>query len=103
MNLLDGISREQIGREILDRTNLPNPHQKTLRYGWFDGPAVLERARNDLKETRQVLPGAESAVLVTHLNETGGEMKGKMKLREFSSNFDKAWLSDSPWNVREMV
>ena len=95
--------RERIGKGIRDRTNRPNPHQKTLRYGLFEGTAVLKRVRADLEETRRVLPGARAAVLVTHLNETGGEMNGRMRLEEFIGNFDRALLSDSPWNVRETV
>ena len=93
---------DRIGPDILDRTNLPNPHQQTLRYGMFDGPAVLKRVKNDLEKTRRVLPGAAAAVLVTHLNETGGELKGSMKLKEFTENFDRVLLSDSPWNVRQV-
>ena len=93
--------RERIGRAIRDRTNVPNPHQKTLRYGLFDGPAVLRRVREDLAETRRIVPDVAAAVLVTHLNETKGELKGKMKLAEFCSCFDRVWLSDSPWDVRE--
>ena len=95
-------SREQIGEGILDRTNVPNPHQQTLRYGLFDGPAVLQRVKADLEETRKVLPGAAAAVLVTHLNETDGEIKGNMRLKDFSAHFDRILLSDSPWDVHEM-
>lgn len=95
--------RERIGQGITDRTNMPNPHQQTLRYGLFDGPAVLRRVKADLEETRRVLPEARPAVLVTHLNETEGELKGRMKLAEFLPRFDRALLSDSPWDVREAV
>ena len=94
--------RERIGKGIRDRTNVPNPHQQTLRYGLFDGQAVLKRVQADLDETRRILPDTMASVLVTHLNETNGEMKGKMKLKEFSAHFDRTWLSDSPWNVCEM-
>ena len=94
--------REGIGRGIRDRTNLPNPHQKTLRYGLFDGPAVLERVKADLEETRTVLSDVSTAVMVTHLNETNREMKGNMKLKDFVPFFDRAYLSDSPWNVQRL-
>lgn len=91
---------ERINPAIVDRTNTPNPHQQTIRYGFFDGGAVLGRVRRDLEVTRQVLPDAESAVLVTHLNETGGRLAGDMPLRELTSAFDRAYLSDCPWDVR---
>ena len=96
-------SREQIGTGIRDRTNRPNPHQQTLRYGMFDGPAVLKRVRNDLEKTRDILPQAKTALLMTHLNETGGETKGNMKLKEFVRSFERVLLSDSPWSVQETV
>ena len=80
-----------------DMTNVPNPHQETLRYGFFDGAAVLKRIRADTETTRAVLPGLKIAVMVTHLNETGGELKGEMKLSEFIRGFDRVYLSDCPY------
>ncbi len=91
--------REQIAAGIWDRTNVPNPHQDTLRYGWFDGEAVLKRVRADLSASRRILPAASCAVLVTHLNETGGELRGGMELENFTSFFDRVLLSDSPCGV----
>lgn len=91
--------REEIGENITDRTNVPNPHQQTLRYGLFDGPAVLSRIRADREATRKVLPEATAAALVTHLNETGGELRGNIKVAEFIRHFDRAYLSDSPWDI----
>ncbi len=91
--------RERIGKGIRDRTNVPNPHQQTLRYGFFDGQAVMKRVRADLEKTREVLPGAVPAVLVTHLNETGGGLKGDMRLEDLAARFDRTYLSDCPWKV----
>ena len=93
--------RERIGSGLWDPTNVPNPHQDTLRYGWFDGPAILDRVRADLAETRGVLPAASAAVLVTHLNETGGALRGDMKLESFLSFFSGRFLSDAPSAVCE--
>ena len=58
----------RINPDIMDRTNVPNPHQQSLRYGCFDGEAVLRRVDRDLADARAVLPGARSCALVTHLN-----------------------------------
>ncbi|MBR6186709.1 MAG: adenylosuccinate synthetase [Clostridia bacterium] len=91
--------REAINPAMLDRTNLPNPHQQTLRYGLFDGPAILSRVQKDLKAAREVLPKAASAALVTHLNETAGRLCGNMALPDFLSHFDRAYLSDCPWDA----
>lgn len=94
--------KEQIGEGITDRTNVPNPHQETLRYGLFDGPAVMKRVRADLEAAREVLPGAASAVLVTHLNETGGCLKGNTRLEELTAQFDRAAVSGCPWDADEI-
>ena len=91
--------RERIGKGIRDRTNVPNLHQQTLRYGLFDAQAVMKRVRADMEKTREVLPGATSAVLVTHLNETGGGLKGDMRLEDLAARFDRAYLSACPWKV----
>ena len=91
--------KERIGKRLRDRTNVPNPHQQTLRYGTFDGGAVMKRVRADLEATRAVLPGAVPAVLVTHLNETGGRLKGNLSLEELTAQFDRAAVSDCPWDA----
>ena len=87
---------ERINPAIVDRTNLYNPHQRQIRYGFFDGEAVLRRTERDWTETRRVLPRARTAVLVTHLNETGGRLAGKMTLEELTGRFERAYLSDRP-------
>ena len=53
----------------------------------------------DPAATRRVLPGARSAVLVTHLNETGGELFGDMTLGAVAAHFDAAYGSDRPWDA----
>ena len=95
--------KERIDPLMEDRTNIPNPHQQTLRYGLFDGEAVLERVRADREETMKLLPGAEASILVTHLNETKGALAGDMRLSDLLGAFDRAYLSDSPWAVRPAV
>ena len=91
--------KEQINPAMTDRTNVPNPHQETLRYGLFDPEAVLARVEADLAATRAVLPRAASALLVTHLNETGGLLAGGASLSAFADRFDRAYVSDAPWRV----
>ena len=90
-----------INPDMVDRTNVPNPHQQRLRYGWFDGAATLARIERDLADARAVLPGVKRCALVTHLNETGGALAGDMALNDFLAPFDRALVSDSPWDVRE--
>ena len=95
--------KADINPDMVDRTNVPNPHQETLRYGRFDGEAVLRRTREDLAASREALPGLRSAILVTHLNETGGRLAGDMALKDFVAPYDRALVSDSPWDVRPMA
>ena len=90
---------DEINPNIVDRTNTPNPHQQSLRFGRFDGGAVLGRVERDLGDTRAVLPSARSCAVVTHLNETGGELFGDMTLADFTARFDRALASDCPWEL----
>lgn len=91
--------KARINADMVDRTNVPNPHQQSLRYGLFDGDAVLERVRRDRDATRKALPAVKTAVLVTHLNETGGRLAGSMALSQFTRRFDRHSLSWRPWEV----
>lgn len=91
--------REAIDPAIVDRTNVPNPHQQSLRYGRFDARAVLARVDADLKSSREVLPGLRSAALITHLNETGGRLFGGGELAAFAGRFDRAFVSDCRWDA----
>ncbi len=92
--------KERINPDMIDRTNVPNPHQQSLRYGLFDGGAVLARIRADLTNAREVLPGASAGIAVTHLNETEGKLAGDMTLEDFTAGFDRVCLSDRPWDLR---
>ena len=88
-----------INPDMRDMTNVPNPHQQQLRYGLFDAQAVLARVRADAEAARLVLPEARTAILVTHLNETDGELTGGAGLADFTAHFDRVYLSDQPWEV----
>ena len=92
--------KEAINPDMTDRTNVPNPHQQCLRYGFFDTNAVLARTMADLKETRNVLPAAVSAVVITHLNETGGKLACEGSMDAFTAHFDRSYTSSIPWEIR---
>lgn len=92
-----------INADMFDRTNIPNPHQETLRYGHFDRVAVLDRVQNDLSHTRQVLPAVKTTLLITHLNETGGRLTDGTSIDELISHFDQALYSAAPWAVEETI
>ena len=86
-------SMEEINPGIRDLTNVPNPHQESIRYGRFDSRAAADRIERDFTASARILPGLKKAVLVTHLNETGGKLAGDGSLAEFIYRFDRAWLS----------
>lgn len=94
-------AKAEINAAMVDRTNIPNPHQETLRYGRFDRAAVLERVQADTTRTRQVLPEVKTALLITHLNETEGALTDGSPMEELTSYFDRAMYSYAPWEVQE--
>ena len=62
--------KAEINASMVDRTNVPNPHQGTLRYGRLDEKAFLRRIREDYDSER--LPEGcvkRITVAVTHANE----------------------------------
>lgn len=89
----------EINPDMHDRTNVPNPHQQQLRYGIFDAEAVLKRVHADTAAARAILPHAQTAILITHLNETSGQLTGATPLETFAAHFDRLYLSDRPWTV----
>ncbi|MBE5794940.1 MAG: adenylosuccinate synthetase [Clostridiales bacterium] len=91
--------KETINPRMEDRTNVPNPHQHSLRYGLFDEQALSERVQADETASRQVLPKLRTALLVTHLNETGGQLTGDGDIRTLAATFDRVLCSAAPWQV----
>ncbi len=93
--------KEAINPDMTDRTNVPNPHQQRLRYGFFDPEAVLARVEKDRQASRAVLPGAVCSVVVTHLNETDGKLACGTAKADFEACFDRAYESFSPFRIDE--
>ncbi len=83
-----------INADMIDRTNVPNPFQGTLRYGLLDTDALQGRIREDFGGK---LPGTARSLAVTHLNETGGCLAGFGKREDpgeaFGEHFDRLYLS----------
>ena len=93
--------KETINADMTDRTNVPNPHQQSLRYGLFDPEAVIARTGKDREATRTVLPDAVFSAVITHLNETGGKLACDTDPEAFAAYFDRVYLSDTPYDVRQ--
>ena len=94
--------KDMIGPGIVDRTNVPNPHQQSLRYAPFDLEVVWERVSADMKAAREVLPDISTAVMVTHLNETGRKLRGGAELEKLVSLFDRAYYSVDPYGADDV-
>ena len=62
--------KSEINPDMVDMTNVPNPHQGTMRYGKLDEKALIRRIREDFDSER--LPEryrAKRKLAVTHINE----------------------------------
>lgn len=81
----------EINSNIVDDTNHENEFQGKLRYGRFDCKALLGRIDDD-KNAWFPRPFKRS-LLVTHLNETGGDICGDITLCELAKRFDEFYTS----------
>ncbi len=67
--------KEEINADMVDLTNVPNPHQGTIRYGRLEEKALLKRIREDFDSER--LPAKchiRRTLAVTHKNEYPGSV-----------------------------
>jgi len=94
-------SKDRINPDMVDRTNVPNPHQHQLRYGFFDEKALMRRVEADRERAKAVLPHLRSAILITHLNETDGTLAGGASMAQLTQAFDRVLYSDAPWRVTD--
>ena len=64
--------KAEINPDMVDLTNIPNPHQGTMRYGKLDGGAVERRIGEDFDSERlPCMYEARRTLAVTHVNEFG--------------------------------
>lgn len=75
--------KEDINYNIVDLTNVPNPHQGSLRYGKLDLNNLVKRIKDDSNEV-----DGHILLAVTHLNEY------QIDISSISSNFNRVYLSD---------
>ena len=67
--------KAEINPDMVDLTNVPNPHQGTIRYGLIDKTALQKRIREDFDS--EELPQEfkkKKTFAVTHLNEYVSEI-----------------------------
>lgn len=93
---------DEISSSIIDKTNVFNEWQMSLRFAKHPCPAEFAEYMSRDKEHCR---GAETSVFITHLNETGGKIStadGNAEVFNYLSqaaaycNIDKVYLSSSP-------
>ena len=92
---LDGeCDKQEINPDIQDLTNVPNPHQGTLRYAKLIEKPLEERILKDFEPARKY--GAKLSLAITHENEYDYVFSNT-----FKKNFDCIYYSDG--ETRESV
>ena len=74
-------NKNEINSEMHDRTNVPNPHQDTLRYGKLDLNELYQRVMEDVGNYK-----CKKSIAITHCNE--------FRMDEYK--FEKLFLG---WNI----
>lgn len=82
--------KEEINAQMIDKTNVPNPHQGVLRYGWLVPDQLKERIEKDFGQET----GWKMSLAITHVNEYG-------VLPDIKLPFVNRYLSDG--ETRESV
>ena len=91
--------REDINKDMFDHTNLPNPHQGTLRYGFIDTDGIMGRVSEDFQLLNEQYPYNSTCTLaMTHVNEYVDD-----NMWNLNYEFEKTYISDDETysNVRE--
>ena len=78
-------NKEEINSDIKDLTNVPNPHQDTLRYGKLNVEELYERCQADIKTSG--IP-CRKTLAMTHMNEY---CESNISLYEIHKIFKDNW------------
>lgn len=89
-------SKEDISKDIIDITNVPNEFQGTIRYGKFESREFFARVVPDFERAKVMLPRIRTSLLVTHLNYTK-DISGNTKLSELQEFFDNIYKSKTKY------
>lgn len=93
--------KAEINPDMVDLTNVPNPHQGTLRYGKFtqgEAMAAMSRVMKDWHQlTQRGFRQAKTSVVVTHMNEF--QSPELMNALKYSPN--KAYISTDESTIQE--
>lgn len=89
-------SKEDLGIDICDPTNIPNPYQGTLRVGKFDLSEMRGRIVHDLGKPNYI-PGKDApfvSLFITHMGNPPQDFQ-TFDLPKLKSEFDNVYISRS--------
>lgn len=82
-------NKNAINKDMYDKTNIPNAHQDTLRYGILDIGELFQKCSYDVGNF-----GNKKSIMITHCNECGLKEDDIRKLAELFVGWN-VYLSDS--------
>ena len=86
-------SKDEIGKDVHDQTNVPNPFQGSLRYGLINPTKLLERVRKDFLKISE-RDNVKKSIAITHMNE-------HVLPRPLPYYFDRTYLSEKEDEVSD--
>ena len=88
-------SKAEINAEIIDKTNVYNDYQQSIRYGKFDFDEFYSRINADITNSKRIKNDIRTSIFVTHLNYTNGDICGNCSIDDLTTKFDRAYMSSS--------
>lgn len=88
-------SKGEINAEIVDKTNVYNDYQQSIRYGKFDFDEFCSRVNADIINSKRIKNDIRTSIFVTHLNYTNGDICGNCSIDDLTTKFDMAYMSSS--------
>lgn len=102
--------KEEINENIVDKTNVYNDFQESIRYGRFDKKSFIKRTFDDYSKSYKVFRdiaviedykedfGVTPSLFVSHLNYTEGDIYGNTSLKDLSKYFTRMYISDTKYS-----
>lgn len=86
-------SKRLINEYMFDKTNIPNPHQDTLRYGTLDLKELYDRCNNDVGDF-----GDKKSIAITHCNECDWDNEQLIELfKDWNIYYSDGETHDDVW------
>lgn len=90
--------KAEINAEIIDKTNVYNYYQQSIRYGKFDFGEFYSRVNTDIANSKQITNNLKTSIFITHLNYTNGDICGNCSIDDLTTKFDRAYMSSSRYS-----